>query len=101
MAVRTLKIRGNLDAAYADVARTFVEQALAEYEAIPVEPDPDSLGYSYKTLIARLFARQEACARIPSGMLSGPMTSIFGLMTRLIRTLGDTRSEPLNTATKT
>jgi hypothetical protein len=52
-------------------------------------------------MIARLFARQEACARIPSGMLSGPMSSIFGLMTRFIRTLGDTRSEPLNTATKT
>jgi hypothetical protein len=34
-------------------------------------------------------------------MLSGPMSPIFGLMTRFIRTLGDTRSEPLNTATKT
>lgn len=33
----------------------------------------------------RLFARQEACARIPSGMLSGPMSPIFGLMTRFIR----------------
>jgi hypothetical protein len=49
----------------------------------------------------RLFARQEACARILSGMLSAPMSPIFGLMTRFIRTLGDTRSEPLNTATKT
>jgi hypothetical protein len=39
--------------------------------------------------------------RIPSGMLSGPMSPIFGLMTRFIRTLGDTRSEPLNIATKT
>jgi hypothetical protein len=37
----------------------------------------------------RLFARQEACVRIPSGM------------TRFIRTLGDTRSEPLNIETKT
>jgi hypothetical protein len=46
-----------------------------------------------------LFARQEACTRIPSGMLSGPMSPIFGLMTRFIRTLG--RSEPLNIATKT
>jgi hypothetical protein len=44
-----------LDAAYADVARTFVEQALADYEAIPAEPDPDSLGYAYKTLIGRVF----------------------------------------------
>jgi hypothetical protein len=34
-------------------------------------------------------------------MLSGPMSSIFGLMTRFIRTLGDTRSEPPNIATKT
>jgi hypothetical protein len=34
-------------------------------------------------------------------MLSGPMSPIFGLMTRFIRTLGDTRSEPLNIATKT
>ena len=35
------------------------------------------------------------------GMLSAPMSPIFGLMTRFIRTLGDTRSEPLNIATKT
>jgi len=40
-------------------------------------------------------------ARIPSGMLSGSMSPIFGLMTRFPRTLGDTRSEPLNIATKT
>jgi hypothetical protein len=39
--------------------------------------------------------------RAPGGLLSGPMSPIFGLMTRFIRTLGDMHSEPLNIATKT
>ena len=90
----------------------------AATERHPVENDRDPLRSPYAPRQARaqpavtsdfaarddagpLFARQEACARIPSGMLSGPMSPTIGLMRRFIRTLGDTRSEPLNIATKT
>lgn len=49
-----------LSAAYADVARVFVEYALAEHESIPADPDPDSLGAAYADLLARLFPGEAA-----------------------------------------
>jgi hypothetical protein len=49
-----------LSAAYADVARVFLEHALNDYDAVPEDPDPDSLGFAYKTLIANLFPGETA-----------------------------------------
>ena len=46
-------------------------------------------------------ARDDAPVRAPGGLRKDTSGKLSGLMTRFIRTLGDTRSEPLNIATKT
>jgi hypothetical protein len=49
-----------LSAAYADVARLLLEYALAEYQSIPPDPDPDSLGFALQRIVENIFPGESA-----------------------------------------